>query len=399
MGNSSYHRDGIVGKLHELMTSGLERFCSKLFTLICPGFIKRRGSQLVDYFLYRPNRILQSVYLILVLGGSYLFMLDTYQYLDGYYAPSYHKFTSVLAIIITLTSFVVASVTDPGYITSEEGHSFIQYQYDRLLYVKKQCETCGIAKPSRSKHCRVCDKCVARFDHHCPWINNCVGERNLRYFLWFVGNTSALCFYGFYLCLCALLTIVETKNLFKLGYTQGGKWAPLPTSLIIRYLFAESRSIFPLGIFCLVISLFLLYFLCYHLYLVAKNKTTNETFKWSDIKEQIDLNRVKEKQERMEAKSSGKSQQQSEHDHHQQQQQQQQQQLDEKSLNKRAARKKQNQEKYLRMSDSTIPLPLPSTAKELKNTFNRGFLSNFREVLFPEAFAKESTSSSSEQHL
>ncbi|XWS69668.1 hypothetical protein CRYUN_Cryun04dG0198800 [Craigia yunnanensis] len=41
-----------------------------------------------------------------------------------------------------------------------------------------------------SKHCRVCDKCVDSFDHHCRWLNNCIGRRNYRQF--FTLMVSAL---------------------------------------------------------------------------------------------------------------------------------------------------------------------------------------------------------------
>ena len=48
------------------------------------------------------------------------------------------------------------------------------------------CKKCNIVKPPRAHHCSVCKRCVVKMDHHCPWLNNCVGHKNYRYFYSFL---------------------------------------------------------------------------------------------------------------------------------------------------------------------------------------------------------------------
>eukprot|EP00934_Nitzschia_sp_Nitz4_P002202 Nitzschia sp. Nitz4//scaffold2_size372955//342830//344085//NITZ4_000475-RA/size372955-snap-gene-0.54-mRNA-1//1//CDS//3329546934//2202//frame0 len=62
---------------------------------------------------------------------------------------------------------------------------------------KRICRRCQTFKPSRAHHCSICKRCIIKMDHHCPWVNNCVGIGNHKYFLLFVFYTCLSCVYTF----------------------------------------------------------------------------------------------------------------------------------------------------------------------------------------------------------
>ena len=69
-------------------------------------------------------------------------------------------------------------------------------KHNKLSY----CQTCKILRPPRSFHCSSCGVCVEVHDHHCPWVGNCVGHRNIRYFIGFLLFTSLHAFVVFCVC-------------------------------------------------------------------------------------------------------------------------------------------------------------------------------------------------------
>ncbi|XP_059172877.1 palmitoyltransferase ZDHHC15-like [Physella acuta] len=69
------------------------------------------------------------------------------------------------------------------------------------------CHTCKNLKPDRCHHCSRCRTCVLKMDHHCPWINNCVGYHNYKYFLLFLAYVMT---HILFVCLTSFRFIVDT---------------------------------------------------------------------------------------------------------------------------------------------------------------------------------------------
>jgi hypothetical protein len=93
-------------------------------------------------------------------------------------------------------------------------------EFDRAKYghviENGHCHLCDIDISSqRTKHCSACNKCVDVFDHHCKWLNQCVGTRNYAFFFTSVttGIAMAAAFFGLSITVASLYASDATELL------------------------------------------------------------------------------------------------------------------------------------------------------------------------------------------
>ncbi|KAJ8769722.1 hypothetical protein K2173_005928 [Erythroxylum novogranatense] len=322
-----------IERLHYFLTFGAYDY----FLRFVGTVFGNKGTSVIEcieqFCCDRPNPILQIIYLA-ILGGTYYFVAkSSFSYIPGYYLSDVHIYTSVLAVGVGVLLFLLTSFSDPGTVKAENVSDFLSaYPYDNIIYKEKECSTCKIPKPARSKHCSICDRCVARFDHHCGWMNNCIGERNTRYFLAFLLWMT---------CSFVLSTYYGVENL---------SWFSSPYCM--WWLLGSYNTQILLMVFLAIVSLLLVGFFGYHAHLCLTNTTTNETFKWQDYTSlQKKMNEARTSAAAPKASMSG--------------------------LSRETKPPESKSKAFCRRS------PIENAAFSMKNQYDKGLFSNVYEVIFP----------------
>jgi len=179
----------------------------------------------------------------------------------------------ILAVCVAVLDLVCTLVdpSDPNLLRKLE---FIKSgrEWDDTLHSAVQsdevcfCVLCKVSVDPRSKHCKACDKCVMGFDHHCKWLNNCIGARNYRPFFLLLTLTELM-------ILCQLgVVLAEFIYCYKEKSYMSARIEDVFDGALERKTFLAIAGVYSLLLFVTSGLLGELY--CFHMILWRKQMTT-----------------------------------------------------------------------------------------------------------------------------
>ncbi|KAJ8970232.1 hypothetical protein NQ317_015672 [Molorchus minor] len=205
---------------------------------------------IIGFCVYILNDVLISCLYILIFNS--LFIMFTWSFLSA----------ACTSVALVPTEYVLTDEELYRYERENEVNKDLLLQnilirrnlvaYERTCngYIR-YCKVCNQIKPDRAHHCSTCGLCVLKMDHHCGWINNCVGFTNQKNFVLMLFYSTGFCIYF----------IGTTMDCFLLYLnTQDRKYIPVVLGFLTATFLGMITSIFGL----------------FHFSLLFRNKTTLE---------------------------------------------------------------------------------------------------------------------------
>ncbi|XP_062871958.1 palmitoyltransferase ZDHHC3-like [Trichomycterus rosablanca] len=135
---------------------------------------------------------------------------------------------------LALASHCRAMCTDPGAVpkgnATKEYIESLQLKPGQVVY---KCPKCCSIKPDRAHHCSVCKRCIRKMDHHCPWVNNCVGENNQKYFVLFTMYIALISLHAL------IMAAFHFTFCFEQDWTKCSSFSPPATVILLILLCFE----------------------------------------------------------------------------------------------------------------------------------------------------------------
>ncbi|URE42065.1 DHHC palmitoyltransferase [Musa troglodytarum] len=283
-----------VEKIHYFLTFGAYDYFLRFVVAVFGSRGRNCFVTVEHYCCERPNPILQILYLVILGVTYYIIGKSSFRYIPSFYVSELHWYTSMIAVGVGVLLFLLTSFSDPGIVTAENVSKYISaYPYDEIIYVEKECSSCKILK---------CDydlldlNIVVYVIDVLPDLttivvgcsfgmqNNCIGEKNTRYFMAFLLWHFLICLYGAVVLGLILAGQLKEHNIIYILTVYYGvehSFSRLSPH-VVQWLLGSYNTQILLIMFLAIISLLLAGFFGYHAHLCLTNTTTNETFKWQD---------------------------------------------------------------------------------------------------------------------
>ncbi|XP_023938737.1 palmitoyltransferase ZDHHC3 [Bicyclus anynana] len=148
--------------------------------------------------------------------------------------------------ILAFASHLRTMFTDPGAVpkgnATKEMIKQMSFREGQVIF---KCTKCCSIKPERAHHCSVCQRCIRKMDHHCPWVNNCVGEKNQKYFVLFTLYIAAISIHSLILSVYQFVTCIRHE------WRDCSTYSPPTTVVLLLFLIIEALlfAIFTLVMF------------------------------------------------------------------------------------------------------------------------------------------------------
>ncbi|XP_063360018.1 palmitoyltransferase ZDHHC11 [Cydia amplana] len=157
-------------------------------------------------------------------------------------------------------------------------------EFDRSIHThvieNGRCHLCNIYTSSKkTKHCSICNKCVDRFDHHCKWLNNCVGQRNYAAFITAAATALFISMFTSCLCLTDIILFLSYPQKLSVSAQQFINCSIYEATSCNKY--CKNSICFLVFLIVLCVSAFaiacaLLHLCCFHVYIWILGVSTYE---------------------------------------------------------------------------------------------------------------------------